>query len=290
MKYVLLADMSCVGDLTTCCSDYGIAYYLFFVKKALDIIHIVVPILLILMVTIDLVKMVLSPDDPQKKKSKSLINKFMAAILVFFVPLIVNVLFGLIDGFGVDVGGCWKAAEQIVDVMESTEEYNADLGETKGEIKDNTHTTSSGYVKDDEASGNKKNDDEDPSTATGSDTGKKMVNYGKRFLGNPYVWGGNSLTNGVDCSGFTQQIHKKYGISIPRVAADQAASSSGKSISSLSKAKAGDLVFYRGSDGTIGHVAMYMGDGKVIHASNKKDGIKISEANYKTPASIKRFW
>lgn len=290
MKYVLLADMSCVGDLTTCCSDYGIAYYLFFVKKALDIIHIVVPILLILMVTIDFVKMVLNPDDPQKKKSKSLINKFMAAVLVFFVPFIVNVLFGLIDGFGVDVGGCWKAAEEIVNVMENTEEYNAELNDKKTEIEDSTHTTSSGYIEDEEPSDDDEADDEDPSTATGSDTGKKMVNYGKRFLGNPYVWGGNSLTNGVDCSGFTQQIHKKYGISIPRVAADQAASSSGKSISSLSKAKAGDLVFYRGSDGTIGHVAMYMGDGKVIHASNKKDGIKISEANYRTPASIKRFW
>lgn len=289
MKYVLLADMSCVGDLTTCCSDYGIAYYLFFVKKALDIIHIVVPILLILMVTIDFVKMVLNPDDPQKKKSKSLINKFLAAVLVFFVPFIVNVLFGLIDGFGVDVGGCWKAAEQIVDVMESTEEYDAELNNKNNKIEDSTHTTSSGYVKDEEPGDD---DDEDPSTATGSDKGEKMVNYAKRFLGNPYVYGGESLTNGIDCSAYTMKIHEHFGITIPRTADTQAASSSGKSISSLEKAKAGDLVFYADANGRgyIGHVAMYMGDGNVIHASNKKDGIKISPANYRTPASIKRFW
>lgn len=122
MKYILMADdMTCVGDLTTCCSDYGIAYYLFIVKKALELIHIVVPIILIIMVSIDLVKLVMSPDDPQKKKSKSLYNKFFAAIFIFFIPYVVNLLFNLIDNFGVEISGCWNAAENIVNVMENKE-------------------------------------------------------------------------------------------------------------------------------------------------------------------------
>ena len=121
MKYLLMAtDMSCVEDLSTCCSDYGIAYYLFIIKKVLEIIHFVVPIILIIMVTIDLVKLVVGPDDPEKKKSKSLINKFIAAVLVFFIPFIVNLLFNLIDNFGVEISGCWNAAEKIVNKMENT--------------------------------------------------------------------------------------------------------------------------------------------------------------------------
>lgn len=120
MKYILMAgDMTCVGDLTTCCSDYGIAYYLFIVKKALELIHIVVPIILILMATIDIAKMVINPDDPQKKKFKSLYNKFSAATFIFSIPFIVNLLFNLIDGFNVEISGCWNAAEEIVNKMEN---------------------------------------------------------------------------------------------------------------------------------------------------------------------------
>ncbi|ORX81496.1 hypothetical protein BCR32DRAFT_327279 [Anaeromyces robustus] len=118
-------------------------------------------------------------------------------------------------------------------------------------------------------------------------TGTKIVNYAKKFIGNPYVWGGNSLTKGCDCSGFTQQIYKHFGITINRVAADQA--KQGTKVANLKSAKAGDLVFYCDNSKKVTHVAIYEGNNRIVHAANSKDGIKESNANYKTPCKIKRF-
>ena len=115
-----------------------------------------------------------------------------------------------------------------------------------------------------------------------SATRNALVAYAKQFLGNPYVYGGTSLTEGCDCSGFTMQIYKHFGISIPRNSSAQA--SSGTSINE-SSAQPGDLFFYD-SGGTINHVAMYIGGGQVIHASNSTTGIIISSAHYRTPVRI----
>ena len=112
----------------------------------------------------------------------------------------------------------------------------------------------------------------------------QIVNYAMKFLGNPYVWGGTSLTHGCDCSGFTQGIMKNFGIKLPRVSGDQ--SHSGVAVSA-SELRAGDLVFYTNSAGTINHVAMYIGNGQVIHAASKKSGIKISSWKYRTPKCMR---
>lgn len=111
-----------------------------------------------------------------------------------------------------------------------------------------------------------------------------IVEYSKKFLGNRYVYGGNSLTNGIDCSGFTQQIYAKFGYNLPRTSRTQA--NVGTSISA-SQIKPGDLVFY-GNSKTINHVAIYIGGGKIIHASNPRSGIKISNMNYTKPKKIVR--
>lgn len=111
----------------------------------------------------------------------------------------------------------------------------------------------------------------------------EIANYAVQFVGNPYVWGGTSLTNGADCSGFTMSIMKKFGISLPHSSAAQAGC--GRSISS-SEMRPGDLVFYAGSGGGINHVALYIGNGQVCHASSAKTGIKISSWNYRSPAKI----
>lgn len=108
---------------------------------------------------------------------------------------------------------------------------------------------------------------------------QKIVSYALRFQGNPYVWGGTSLTNGADCSGFTQSIFKNYGIYIPRTSRAQA--SSGRRVS-LSKIRPGDLIFYT-KNGRINHVALYIGNGKVIGASSRKEGITIKNYNYRNP-------
>ena len=112
-----------------------------------------------------------------------------------------------------------------------------------------------------------------------------IVAYAKQFLGNPYVWGGDSLTNGVDCSGFTRGIYSHFGYYLPRVSRGQA--SVGSSINS-SDVRPGDLVFY-GSGSYISHVAMYIGNGQVIHASNPRTGIKISNMYYRSPIKVVRF-
>ena len=113
-----------------------------------------------------------------------------------------------------------------------------------------------------------------------------IVNFATQFVGNPYVWGGTSLTNGADCSGFTQSVFANFGISIPRTAAAQA--SSGTPVD-LSEIQAGDLLFYYGGSG-LGHVTIYMGNGQVVHASNASTGITISDYGYRTPCSARRYW
>ncbi len=118
-----------------------------------------------------------------------------------------------------------------------------------------------------------------------SDVRVDLCQYAKQFLGNPYVWGGVSLTKGADCSGFVLSVFAKYGVNLPHSSRAQA--NSGTSISS-SELAPGDLVFYA-KGGTINHVAIYIGGGQVIHASNPKTGIKISAYNYRTPAKMVRI-
>ena len=117
-----------------------------------------------------------------------------------------------------------------------------------------------------------------------SDVRVDLCQYAKQFLGNPYVWGGTSLTSGADCSGFVLSVFKKYGVTLPH--SSQAQSKMGTTVSA-SELKAGDLIFYA-KGGSINHVAIYIGGGQVIHASNPKTGIRISNYNYRTPAKMVR--
>ena len=118
-------------------------------------------------------------------------------------------------------------------------------------------------------------------SASGSGLGVEIANYALRFVGNPYVSGGTSLTNGADCSGFTWAVHKHFGISIPRISRDQAVG--GKNVS-ISAVQAGDIIYYGN------HVAIYIGNGKVVHASTRETGIKISNYTYRPPLCVRRYW
>ena len=117
---------------------------------------------------------------------------------------------------------------------------------------------------------------------TGS-KGQSVISYALRFVGNPYRWGGTSLTHGADCSGFVMSVYRHFGISLPH--SSSALRHVGTAVHGLSNAKPGDIICYSG------HVALYIGNGKIVHASNRKDGIKISpRANYRRIVAIRRIF
>lgn len=125
-----------------------------------------------------------------------------------------------------------------------------------------------------------------PSKPSNASLGQQIANKGCEYIGNPYVMGGNSLTNGIDCSGFVKQIHAKFGISTPRQSG--AIRSGGKAVSYADKLP-GDVICYSG------HVAIYIGNNTVVHASNSapypKGGIKkTSPANYREVLAVRRYW
>ena len=116
-------------------------------------------------------------------------------------------------------------------------------------------------------------------------SGSAVVKYALQFVGNPYVWGGTSLTGGADCSGFTMRIYEKFGYSLPHSSAAQAGYGRSVRMSSL---QPGDLLFYKHGS-SIGHVAMYIGGGRIVHAAGKKWGIVTANAFYRTPCCARRI-
>lgn len=123
-------------------------------------------------------------------------------------------------------------------------------------------------------------------TPPSSNLGQEIANYAQQFVGNPYVYGGTSLTNGADCSGFVMTIYKNYGYSIPRTADVQGTVGTEVALSAVAP---GDLIFYDRGTGSIKHVAMYIGNGQVVHASSSTTGIIISNMYYSTPCKAVRI-
>ena len=116
--------------------------------------------------------------------------------------------------------------------------------------------------------------------------GQQIADYAVQFVGNPYVWGGTSLTNGADCSGFTLSVFANFGIGLSRTAESQSYGGTPVDFGSL---QPGDLIFYN-STGSIDHVAIYIGGGQIVHAANSRKGIIISDAYYQTPVCARRYW
>ena len=131
--------------------------------------------------------------------------------------------------------------------------------------------------------------EENPTTGSnsGSSSGNEIANYAQKFVGNRYVWGGTSLTKGADCSGFVYTIYKQFGYKIPRVSRDQA-KSAGRKVN-ISDRQPGDLIFFTNSNGVVNHVAMYIGNDKIVHAANSRQGIIISKYNYREVKSVRRI-
>lgn len=151
----------------------------------------------------------------------------------------------------------------------SSDDYEYD---EYGNVIDSDNTVSSDEYESQQSSG---------SGSSYSGSGSSVVDYATQFVGNPYVWGGTSLTNGADCSGFVQSVYANFGVSLPRTSYEQ--QNAGTEVS-YADAQPGDLICYGG------HVAIYMGNGQIVHASNSVDGIKISDnAAYRTIVSVRRL-
>ena len=109
-----------------------------------------------------------------------------------------------------------------------------------------------------------------------------MASFASQFVGNPYVYGGTSLTKGADCSGFVMSVYANFGVKLPHSSASDR--TQGYAVDGLENAQPGDLICYSG------HVALYIGDGQIVHASNKKVGIIVSKADYRTILAIRRIF
>ena len=144
----------------------------------------------------------------------------------------------------------------------------------------NTGSSSSATTSKDSGSSSSSSSGNSGSSVSYNPTGQSVVNYACQFVGNPYVWGGTSLTNGADCSGFIMSVYAKFGVSLPH--SSGAMAGCGRAVS-YSEAMPGDIICY------AGHVAIYMGGGQIVHASNAKDGIKISgNAAYRPIVAVRR--
>ncbi len=260
---------TCSSDVSSCCSDYGIAMFLYIMKQALLLIQIAVPTILVVMAIVQLIKMMISPDD--KKSVKSLYNKFIAAVFVFFTPLMVNVVLSILpDGF--EVAACWESAEAIAEAMKNEPRHTVSHTSTKKQTVnlenyrivtevDNEETESTkGNAKNNKSKSNKKVD-------TSKTAGQKIVDYAQNFVGNKYVSGGDSLTDGCDCSHFVYLVLKDVGAYKGAYTTSNNWAKLGKEVKGVAKAQAGDVFVYNG------HVGIYDGKGHLIEARSPKLGI-----------------
>lgn len=178
-----------------------------------------------------------------------------------------------------------KAAEAS---KKSSSASGSNTGSGSSTSNKSNSNTSSNNASSSSSATTSKNNGSSSSSSSGSSgssvsynpTGQSVVNYACQFVGNPYVWGGTSLTNGADCSGFIMSIYAKFGVSLPHSSGAMAGCGRGVS---YSEAMPGDIICY------AGHVAIYMGGGQIVHASNAKDGIKISgNAAYRPIVAVRR--
>lgn len=179
---------------------------------------------------------------------------------------------GYISADFADVEQIYPEAVSIETERKEQEEKEAKEKSTSQKSSASGSTKSSGSTASSKSSG----------STSGSSQGQAVVNYAMQFIGNPYVWGGSSLTNGTDCSGFTMSVYSHFGVSLPHY--DGAQRSCGTAVSSLAEAQPGDLICY------YGHVGIYIGNGQIVHASNPRTGITTGSATYRQIAAIRRIF
>lgn len=273
----LLQVLDCSQELGTCCTDYGLLTVLDVMRQILDLIQLIAPIILMVGLGIQFTQLLVNPDD--KKKQKALLNKFIAALLCFFVPFLVNLSLSLVpEEIGsFQLGACWDTARVSREVLKK--ENSTYVATTDREPK--TFVISPDEYDDPEVT-------HQEGVGSGSATGRAIVAYAKEFLGQAYVWGGTwngeKPYTGTDCSGFVQGVYRHFGINLTRTTYTQWADTASYTLVTGSP-QAGDVVMYDG------HVAILTGNGEeIIHASNPTDGIKLSPSyKYRSILGIMRI-
>jgi len=175
-----------------------------------------------------------------------------------------------------------KASEEAKKNSESSQSSdNSDDSENKSDEEKSSDSNSTSESSSDGGSSEESYEEEHHSSDPGdSSKGQEIANFACQFVGNPYVAGGTSLTDGADCSGFTSAVFREFGINLPRSSSSQA--TVGREVS-YSEAQPGDILYYGG------HVAIYIGGGQIVHASTPATGIKISNALYRSVITVRRL-
>lgn len=277
----LVQILNCSEALGTCCTDYGLLTILDVLRQVLDLIQLIVPILLMVALAIQFTQLLVNPDDDKKKKS--LLNKFIAALLCFFVPFLVNLAIGLVpDDIGsFQLGACWDTARISREVLRrensvyvsTTDKPPQSFIILPSEYNDATITEDGGSNGSGSGSG------------TGSATGRAIVEYAKSFVGGRYCYGGKDPHNCADCSGFVSYVFGHFGINLIPQTESMWSQTDMYTLVTDGNIKAGDVVMYNE------HVGILTGNGEeMVHASNEKTGIKLSPSyKYRAVRGIMRI-
>lgn len=261
--------LDCSDVLGTCCTDYSMVVVLDYLKKILDLIQLVVPILLMVALVVQFTQLVVNPDD--EKKRKSMFNKFKAAILCFLLPFIVNLTLGILpdDMDTFQLGACWDTASISREILKSE---NSTFVSTTSKSPQQFIVTSTSSSSGGSSSGSS------GGSGNGSLTGKAIVEYAKSFVGNRYCWGGKDPHVCADCSGFVSYVFGHFGIHLIAQTNAMWNQTDMYTLVSPGDIKAGDVVMYNG------HVGILTGNGEeMVHASSPREGIKISSTYRYSP-------
>lgn len=267
--------LNCSEALGTCCTDYGLLTILDILRQILDLIQLVVPIILMVGLAVQFTQLLINPDD--NKKKKSLLNKFFAAILCFFVPFLVNLAIGLVpeDIGSFQLGACWDTARISREVLKK--ENSTYVATT--DKKPKSFILQPEDYDDPEVTGG------EGAVGDGSATGKAIVEYAKSFVGGRYCWGGKDPNVCADCSGFVSYVFAHFGINLISQTDAMWNQTNMYTLVTDGNIKAGDVVMYDG------HVGILTGNGEeMVHAASTKSGIKISPSyKYRTVRGIMRI-
>lgn len=267
--------LNCSEALGTCCTDYGLLTILDILRQILDLIQLVVPIILMVGLAVQFTQLLINPDD--NKKKKSLLNKFFAAILCFFVPFLVNLAIGLVpeDIGSFQLGACWDTARISREVLKK--ENSTYVATT--DKKPKSFILQPEDYDNPEVTGGK------GAVGDGSATGKAIVEYAKSFVGGRYCWGGKDPNVCADCSGFVSYVFAHFGINLISQTDAMWNQTNMYTLVTDGNIKAGDVVMYDG------HVGILTGNGEeMVHAASTKSGIKISPSyKYRTVRGIMRI-